>query len=565
MPGSTTSHSSSGGLTLKTYQGDRAVLLSFNLDQPPSPDFAGFAIKITDPGGRSEYLKNRLSFEQSVTAQTTMPQREAIRTPSDRAPFQKFRWLWVPAEVKPGTYTIEVTAMFLDPSGSALQLRPGPSTAVSLEMQPSPSSFPDYELGFTRGYLSSQYYAERFKNAPIEPSPPTFDYDTQPYQAQYRLLGGHAREIVFRVLQETLADPSLSLDVFAFDFNEPDIIHLLGQLGPRLRLILDNSKEHTTSHAPEVGALAAMRHTAGESNVVVGHFRRFAHDKIFIQKKNGTPVKVLTGSANFSVRGLYVQANNVMLVANPQVAQLYENVFDDVFTNMKGFSATDLAQQWFDFSAPVIPPVSASFAPHKTAEISLRRVADAIKNARSSVLFAVMNVGGGGPVLDELRTLDKRAGLFFYGVVQSSAGDLKIHKPGDAHGQVVDFGFLKGKVSGPFQAEYSGGRGQVIHHKFVVVDFNDADPMVFAGSSNLASGGETSNGDNLLMLTDPAIVTAYAIEAIRLFDHYHFRMAWKNSTAHKPLQLSQDQQAPWWGAYYDPQQMKYLDRLLFAR
>jgi hypothetical protein len=67
------------------------------------------------------------------------------------------------------------------------------------------------------------------------------------------------------------------------------------------------------------------------------------------------------------------------------------------------------------------------------------------------------------------------------------------------------------------------------------------------------------------MLTDPAIVTAYAIEAIRLFDHYHFRMAWKNSSARKPLQLSQDQKAPWWGAYYDPQQMNYLDRLVFAR
>jgi hypothetical protein len=565
MPSGYTAQSSNGGLTLKTYRGDRAVLLAFNLDQQPTPDFAGFAVKVTDPTGKSDYLKNRLNFENSVTAKTTMPQREAIRTPSDQAPFQKFRWLWVPPEVKPGSYTIEVAAMVLDRSGSQLRLRQGPSTSVSIDMQPSPSSFPDFELGFTRGYLSSQYYAERFKNAPIEPPKPTFDYDTRPYQAQYRLLGGHAREMIFRVLDETLADSSLTLDVFAFDFNEPDIIRLLGQLGSRLRIILDNSKEHTASHAPEVGALAAMRHTAGEQNVVVGHFKRFAHDKVFIQKKNGVPVKVLTGSANFSVRGLYVQANNVMLLTSPQVAQLYENVFNDVFTNMKGFSATDLAQKWFDLSAPVVPPVSVSFAPHKTAEISLRKVADAIKSANSSVLFAVMNVGGGGPVLDELRTLDKRERLFFYGVVQSGAGDLKIHKPGDSHGQTVDFEFLHGKVSGPFQAEYSGGRGEVIHHKFVVLDFNDANPMVFAGSSNLASGGEISNGDNLLMFTDPVIVTSYAIEAIRLFDHYHFRMAWKNSTAKEPLQLSQDQKTPWWSPYYDPQQMKYHDRLLFAR
>jgi hypothetical protein len=554
MPGSYTAQSSSGGLTLKAYQGDRAVLLAFSLDQTPTPDFAGFAIKVTDPTGRSEYLKNRLNFIKSVTAKTTTAQREAMRTSSDQAPFQKFR-----------CYRLEGTAMFLDASGGASTLHPGPTAAVTMAMQPSPSSFPDFELGFTRGYLSSQYYAERFKNAAIEPAKPTFDFDTHPYQAQYNLLGGHAREMIFRVLEETLADASLSLDVFAFDFNEPDIIHLLGQIGPRVRLILDNSKEHTASHSPEVGALAAMRQTAGETNVVVGHFKRFAHDKIFIQKRNGAPIKVLTGSSNFSVRGLYVQANNVMLFANPQVAQVYENVFDAVFADMKHFTSSDLAQQWFDLNGAVVPPVSASFAPHKTAEVSLQRVADAIKNARSSVLFAVMNVGGGGPVLDELRTLDSRAGLFFYGVVQSGNGDLKIHKPGDTHGQVVDFAFLKGKVPKAFQAEYSGGPGQVIHHKFVVVDFNDAAPMVFAGSSNLASGGETANGDNLLLLTDPAVVTAYAIEAIRLFDHYHFRMAWKQSTAQQPLQLSQDRNVPWWSPYYDPQQMKYHDRELFAR
>jgi hypothetical protein len=227
MPGSYTAQSSSGGLTLKAYQGDRAVLLAFNLDQIPTPDFAGFALTVTDPTGKSDTLKNRLNFEKSVTARTTMSQREAIRTPSDQAPFQKFRWLWVPPEIKPGSYRLEATAMFLDGTST---LHPGPSAAVSMEMQPPPSSHPDFELGFTRGYLSSQYYTERFKNAHIEPAKPTFSFDTHPYQAQYNLLGGHAREMIFRVLEETRADASMSLDVFAFDFNEPDIIHLLEEI-----------------------------------------------------------------------------------------------------------------------------------------------------------------------------------------------------------------------------------------------------------------------------------------------------------------------------------------------
>ena len=199
-----------------------------------------------------------------------------------------------------------------------------------------------------------------------------------------------------------------------------------------------------------------MRRLAGQANVVIGHFSRFAHKKIFIQKQNGTPIKVLTGSTNFSVRGLYVQANNVMLFTDSTVGRLYADVFDAVFTNMKGFSRTPLAHKWFDLQASSIPSFSVSFAPHQNADISLKKVADAIRGAQSSVLFAVMNIGGGGAVLEQLRTLRDRTDLFFYGVVQSGNGDLSVHKPGASRGRVVDFEFLKSKVPGPFQSEYSG-------------------------------------------------------------------------------------------------------------
>ena len=64
----------------------------------------------------------------------------------------------------------------------------------------------------------------------------------------------------------------------------------------------------------------------------VGHFHRFAHSKVMIQKRNGRPTRVLTGSANFSVRGLYVQANNVLVVDDPEVAAVYEQGTPRVLT-----------------------------------------------------------------------------------------------------------------------------------------------------------------------------------------------------------------------------------------
>ncbi len=64
--------------------------------------------------------------------------------------------------------------------------------------------------------------------------------------------------------------------------------------------------------------------------------------------------------------------------------------------------------------------------------------------------------------------------------------------------------------------------GDEIHDKFVVCGLNGADPVVYCGSSNLATGGEAANGDNLLEIHDPDVATAFAMEALLLVDHYNF-------------------------------------------
>src|SRR5271166_1678834 len=86
-------------------------------------------------------------------------------------------------------------------------------------------------------------------------------------------------------------------------------------------------------------------------------------------------------------------------------------------------------------------------------------------------------------------------------MTQTDAG-FSLYKPGQP-GQLVPFAALVKQVPPPFDKEFAGGQGQVIHDKFIVIDFNDANPVVFTGSSNLAEGGETQNGDNLLAIYDP--------------------------------------------------------------
>ncbi len=457
-----------------------------------------------------------------------------------------------------GTYHYEVTAMYFKGGG----LKPGPSTATSFEFESDQTG--NFQFGFTRGYLPSQAYAHRFHNAPIRPPQKSIDYDTRPFANQYEWLGFHARKLIFRFVQECLGDPNITVDLFAYDLDEPDIIQGLQKLGGRLRAVLDNAPLHTKKGAMEVLARAALEKSAGAQNIKVGHFKRFAHDKVMIQKKNGKPVKVLTGSANFSVRGLYVQANNVLVYDDPSTAELYEQAFNESFNDMAGFQNSAIAKQWFDIKEPALPPFAVAFSPHKTAAVSLSKVSDAIKKAKSSVMYAVMELEGGGPVLKQLQGLGSRKNIFSYGVTQSDNG-LRLYKPGETRGVFASFAYLAGKVPEPFRAEYSGGRGQVIHHKFVVVDFG-VNPVVFTGSSNLAKGGEQSNGDNLLAIYDPTVATAYAVEAIRLIDHYHFRVAMKGATKVKPLHLQTGEaKTKWWEPYYDKKNIKFYERLLFSK
>ncbi len=547
------------GLTFAAYAGDGAVLLAFDIGQDSEPDLAGFAVEYTDPDGKTLPVLNRLGFTQAITSATTPQQRNFF--PTSEAPLQKFHWVHFPPDVKPGTFTYKATAMLFQP-GTETGLTAGPSAEVGVVLKP-PQPGP-FQLGFTRGYISSQAYAEQFGNAPIEPSPPTFDFDAGPYQAQYQWLGFHAHRLIFDFVAEALADPGLSLDVFAYDLDEPDIIRQLGQLGSRLRLYLDNSDGHVGDTAREPKAHDWL--TEQGAQVKMGHFQRFSHDKVMICKRGGTALKVLSGSANFSVRGLYVQSNNVFTFDDQATAALYEQAFQQSWDNPAGFAGSPLAAGWHECGGhDGLPGYSVCFSPHRSAAVSLDRVAQAVTGATSSVLFAIMEIGTGtGTLLDAIRALPSRPGLYAFGTTQRLDGSLKVQKSGDpADATFIPFSYLSGKVPAPFRAEWDGGQGQVIHHKFVVTDFNGDNPTVFAGSSNLAAGGEQENGDNLVCFTDRGIAAKYAIEAIQLVDHYRFRAAMLTASDAQPLQL-QPRSARWAAPYYVPGSPRYRERTLLA-
>lgn len=570
MPNFLSATASSDGFSVKAYAGDRCVMLAFNLEDPLVADLAGFAIRRKPQGGKWKALVNRVAFDSMYTADLTGEQRKWYS--SLEAPFQKFWWVDFPPEDEPGVYRYEVTVMrFTEKHTSSIC----PDQKVVLDVSCMPFKQGDFELAFTRGYLSSQAYRDRFQNKPVRPKPKSLDYDTAPFQEAYSWLGAHARDAIGRFLKRCNDSATATLDVMVYDLDEPDIVKALMHLGPKVRLVADDASLHTAAGALEPDA--ATRIAQAGAAVVRGNFSRYQHNKVFVLREEGFPVSVLTGSTNFSVNGLYVNANHVVIMDGRDVAKHYADAFDLAFTtrtNTKAFAKSTLAGKEVEISRAGLPHMFLSFAPHEKDTFSLDRLQKELNAADSSILFAVMALKGSSTVLDTLRTIHDSGTVYSAGVTDHSGAEdepppdresagVTYFGPGKP-GKLIESAALTKLVPPPFNAEVTAGLAHMIHHKFVVVDFNDTEPVVFLGSSNLAKLAEEENGDNLIAVYDRAVATAFAIEAVKLVDHYAFRAAVKKANDAKPLRLRFNDEA-WWKRYYTEGHIKRTERLLFSR
>jgi hypothetical protein len=492
------------------------------------------------------------------------------------APFQKFRWVHFPHDPKVGTYRYRVTKMHM-PQDDVLKK----GTAIELDISLDPVTYDGFlDVGFTRNFASSQAYAERFGNNPnVIPGTVSNGLEFQKLSDPkmkdvYRWLGFEAYDLLFGFLDEALADPTVTIDVFAYDLNEPDILARLEQFGPRLRAVIDDSGDHRPATSAESKAAKRLKTSAGADHVHRTHFSSLQHNKVFIVRKNGTPDRVLFGSTNFSFRGLYIQANNVLVCRAAPAAALFGQLFDLAFANPAGYSKTALAAKWNLAKVDGKPPLTFGLSPHPSDDLTLTPLGAAIEQATSSVFFSIAFLSQtSGPVRTAIDALAKKP-LFSYGVVNTT-GKLNVHKPDGSIG-TVDFGYLADHAPEPFKGEWSGGKGINIHHKFVVTDFSLPTAKVYTGSSNLSKTAETKNGDNLVMIEDRRVAIGYAIEAVRVFDHLHFRTtmkdakkAAKDKKKPAPLKLRKPRAISgfpaWFERFYKPGTQLEHDRKLFAR
>lgn len=587
-----TGSNSQAPFTLKIHRGDGMALLAMDwrAGKPPQ-DFVGFAIEYREPGQNKFWpLKNRIGFPGERTKASDPP------IVSTRAPFQKFRWVHFPANAGlEGDFTYRVTPMFMD-KNKVLAQGEAQQASLALRRDTLPGKL---NVAYTRGFVSSQAFIDHYGKSAVPRLLPA-DADaglkfkpTYPNaENAYEWMGFEARQAILGVLKEA-GEAKAEVRVIAYDFNLPELLSSLVKLGPRLRIIIDDSisekkdkktgatkkSGHGLPRSAETAAEKALIKSAGKANVKRQHMGQLQHHKSIAVSATGLH-KVVYGSTNFTWRGFYVQNNNAVIVNSKQAVDDYFAAFDDYFaaSGPTGFTGAESSRKWFSLGLDSVD-AQVAFSPHGQQSAALDSIADDIDKAKSSVFFSLAFLyQTGKPVGPAIGRAMKKKDIFALGVSDKAAGakalGLTVLSPDDRR-RSIGADALLGDVPPPFNEEPTGGAGIRLHHKFVVIDFDTPDARVYLGSYNFSSTADTKNGENLLLIRDRTVATSYMVEALRIYDHYRFRSLRKPSksgASGKParekvmeLKLPPEitSEDPWWKAYWDDPVRK-RDREIFS-
>jgi len=555
--------------TLKVHRGEGMALIAMNWKRGKPPrDFVGFAIEYKEPGGKRFFpLKNRITFpgtDGSVNRN---------RLSTLLSPIQKFRWVHFPRNAEmPGKFVYRVSPVFMD-SQDGLSYGESQEAALELRRETYPGKL---NVTFTRGFVSSQRFVDEYVEAghgmeTLIPAKSSDGLDFVPSHPKAKealaWMGFEARNAILEVLDEAVADKAAKVDVVAFDLSEREVFVRLRKLAKRLRIIIDDSATHRKLDSAE--SVAAERLAAAGAQVKRHHMSNLQHNKTIVV--SGPKCKaVVCGSTNYTWRGFFVQNNNALIARGAGPVKVFSKAFEHYmdYDSKVGFGDTDSAAAWHDLGIPGID-AKVTFSPHSKDNSVLGGIATDVLKAKSSLLYSLAFLAQTKGYLREAVTKVTESTVFTYGMADRMIKGINLQSP-DGNAYPVFPAALSANLPEPFKSEpdgLSGGMGTRLHHKFIVIDFDKPTARVYLGSYNFSNPADGENGENLLLVRDRRVAVSYMVEAVRIFDHYHFRVLQSRNGAKKRLQLAKPPvkagEKTWFDDYFS-RARKIRDRKLFS-
>jgi hypothetical protein len=533
-------------------------------------DFLGFAIRRTpgfrDPVTRaqnaSDWLPNRLTFDGAV--QDGKPD-----VPSNIAPIQKFLWWDARFGPEPGG---KVTYEVFPVRGTAQVPVVQDALGVSLDV-----TLPDHVVDgvgtfFNRAVLSSQAFVRKLKGmgaASAAALTPAQVLDLRTWLANgmetviptFLQHNARAAAVVYHLTDKLWAIPAFA--AFA---------QRAGTQGAIVYDAKDDSDDpaHPGTNQParkELEPLGLTFYPRDKTAIM--------HDKFVVGSVNaGSAQHLLAGSANFTTEGLTSQANVLHTWDCPELAQRYEARAQLLADNPAIATTADTNDFWSQFfKVGGSAYVRSIFSPEpKDSRVQIDTIVAAIKAAKRSVFFCLFDPTD-APLRDACFEAGDR-GLTMFGLCNSvqapkpkangaapNAADvakIELYHREQTNKDVVGAGRFAGASTPmgfePERALFPGAKmdprvpNVIIHHKFIVIDVETADPVVFSGSANMSNNSLHNNDENLLEIRSQAVSQIYLAEFMRLYEHYRARALLSTPAGQGALALAKD--ASWAAKYF---------------
>lgn len=582
--------------SVRAYLSPTLVLLAFDwIEGANRADFLGFAIQRTPgfwaPDGKSRadssWLPNRLTFKGS----TPYGQPDVD---SRLAPIQKFMW-W-DARIDPQDRKKNFKYEVFPVTGTVenLQLLENEKAICSVVL---PAHVEDHVgTWFNRAVVSSQAFSNKLKAMGLNPSiKPPADKDLE----LRTWLANDLEMVVPHVLEAATTVVGAVYHLTDELWVIPALRKFSSVSSHRTALVYD---AHLIKRKNEPAEKSPTQKVVDDLGSKIDFYPRdktsIMHNKVLVTGDNVGPIKVMMGSANMTTNGLTQQANLLHTFESTELAILYNVQMEAISKNPTLGATAKLSKGWSpSIAVNKETRLRVSFSPEeKDKRTQIDAIIDSINLAKNSVIFC-MFMPTDQPLLDACFAAADR-GLAMFGLVNriDSKAEEKI-KQSEADGKptttsqlaalelyhrsknnrdVVDGEyFTKNRVPAGFVPEvflYPGEQYPpyppvIIHHKFLVIDAEGDNPIVYSGSANMSNNSQHNNDENLLEIKSAKVAAIYLAEGMRLYEHYRAR-AIHIDTARNPLRIEalklKATKDEWASKYYKKDSPECKARISFA-
>jgi phosphatidylserine/phosphatidylglycerophosphate/cardiolipin synthase-like enzyme len=216
------------------------------------------------------------------------------------------------------------------------------------------------------------------------------------------------------------------------------------------------------------------------------------HNKFWIFDRK----TVWTGSTNITVNGMLHNNNNVIVIESPELADIYEREFAEMWAGKFGpKSPSTLDAQTLTIDGT---PIQVLFAPEDKVASHLVPLIEQAQKSIRFMAFSFTHPGLGDAVLARAK-----AGVDVRGIFETRGSETKYSELPALYCAHV-----------PVRQD---GNPATFHHKVFVID----DKMVITGSFNFTDNADQSNDENVIIVTHSGIAAQYLQEFERRWAEAH--------------------------------------------